>query len=367
MKLIQFTVSDGWRGHEQKIVYLYEAFRDFGYVEEQCIVCKKKSKIYEVAKSKGLNVVGLDFDSEYDLRVAFKLKKVSDKFNSDVVFIHSSKAHTISVIASLFFRMKTSLVVCRTRIKPINTNFLKKWKYNYKGIKKIICVSQPVVDILKESIKNHLKLSIVGSIVDEKKFDKIKKNGQLHKEYNIPSDYKIIGNIGALDSVKDIPTWIKAIKILVDKGIKAKYVLIGEGPLEEEIRSMIAKLELEEHIILAGFRKDVPDCLPEFDIFLFTSSNEATGGVILESYVCKVPVIAANAGGIPTVVQDGVTGLLAEAGNPDDFANKVIHLLDNSDKQVQLTKNAYQFFLETSTKEVIAKKMIQELRASYTI
>lgn len=367
MRLIQFTVSDGWRGHEQKIVYLYEAFRDFGYVEEQCIVCRKKSKIYEVAKSKGFNVVGLDFDSEFDLRVAFKLKKISDKFKSDVIFIHSSKAHTISVIASLLFRMKTSLVVCRTRIKPIDTNFLKKWKYNYRGVKKIICVSQTVVDVLKDSIDDQLKLSIVGSVVDVKKFGKIKKDGQLHKEYNIPSDYKIIGNIGALDPVKDIPTWIKAIKILVDKGVKAKYVLIGDGPSEKEIRDMVGKLGLDKHVILTGFRKDIPNCLPEFDIFLFTSSNEATGGVILESYVCKVPVVAANAGGIPTVVQDGVTGLLAEAGNPDDFAEKVINLLENSDKQVQLAKNAYQFFLETSTKEVIAEKMINELKSSLLI
>lgn len=363
---MQFTVSDSWRGHEQKIIYLYEAFRDFGYVEEQCIVCRKNSKIYDVAKSKGYNVIGLDFKSEYNLRVAFKLKKLSQEFKSDVIFVHSSKAHTVAVLASLFFRMKSSLVICQTRIKRIDTNFLKKWKYNYSGVKKIICVSQPVVDILKGSIKNHLKLSIVGSVVDVKKFTKSKKDGLLHREYNIPADYKIIGNVGALDPVKDIPTWIKTIKILVDKGVKAKYVLIGEGPLEEKIKLMISDLGLENHVILTGFRKDVPDCLPEFDLFLFTSKSEATGGVVLESYACKVPVVAANAGGIPTVLEDGVTGLLAEVGNPDDFAEKVICLLNDVSKQEELVKNAYQFLIDTSIKEVIAEKMITELKSSYS-
>lgn len=362
MRLIQFTVSEGWRGHEQKIVYLYEAFRDFGYVDDQCIVCSKESRIYEVAKSKGLNVIGLDFKSEYNLSVALKLKLISKEFNSDVIFIHSSKAHTIAVIASLIFRMKVPLAVCRTRIKKIDTNFFKKWKYNYSAVKKIICVSQPVVDILKIAINDHLKLRIVGSVVDIEKFRKTKKNGLFHKEYNIPFDYKIIGNIGAFDSVKDIPTWINTVKILVDKGLKAKYILIGEGPLETEIKKLVTDLQLENHIILTGFRSDIPDCLPEFDLFLFTSKNEATGGVVLESFACKIPVIAANAGGIPTVVNDGVTGLLAKVGDPNDFAEKVISLLNNGPLKEQIVENAYQFFLETSTKEVVAKKMIEELR-----
>lgn len=365
MRLIQFTVSEDWRGHEQKIIYLYEAFRDFGYVEEQLIVCRKKSRIYEVAKSKGLNVVGLDFESEYDLRVAFKLKKVSEKFNTDIIFIHSSKAHTIAVLTSLIFRMKIPLVICRTRIKSIDTNFFKKWKYNYSGVKKIICVSQPVVDILRDVINDRLKLSIVGSIVDIEKFSKIKKNGLLHQEFNIPSDYKIIGNIGALDPVKDIPTWLSAVKILVSKGIKAKYILIGEGKLEEDIKRLISDLGLQEHVILTGFRNDVPACLPEFDVFLFTSNNEATGGVVLECYACRIPVVAANAGGIPTVVQNGITGLLAEVGNPEDFAEKVISILNDNCNKEQMVEKAYQFFTETSTKEVVAKKMIEELEQCF--
>ncbi|RYZ35343.1 MAG: glycosyltransferase, partial [Sphingobacteriales bacterium] len=57
--------------------------------------------------------------------------------------------------------------------------------------------------------------------------------------------------------------------------------------------------------------RDIPQILPEFDLFLFTSNNEPTGGVLLEAYACRVPVVAANAGGIPEVVMDKETGLLA--------------------------------------------------------
>src|SRR5688500_12885704 len=110
MRLIQVTASKGWRGHEQKIIYLYEAFRDFGYVEDQWIVCTKDSEIHKVAKSKDMKVIGLDFKSEYDLKFAKNLKKIADENRADIVFIHNSESHTISVLASLIYGLKIPLV-----------------------------------------------------------------------------------------------------------------------------------------------------------------------------------------------------------------------------------------------------------------
>jgi glycosyltransferase involved in cell wall biosynthesis len=361
MRLIQFTAADGWRGHEQKIIYLYEAFRDYGFVEDQWIVCRNDSIIKKVALEKGMNVLSYDFKSEYDLKFAKKLSQLSKELKADIVFMHSSKAHTLGVLANLFYGMKAPLVLCRTMIERVDTNFLRKWKYNYKGIKKIICVSQPVVDILKFAVKDHSRLCIVGSVIDIDKFTKKQKTGFLHKEFNIPSDYKIIGNIAAFTPMKDIPTWIETVKILVAKGLKAKYILIGDGPHKKNIESLIDDYNLQDHIILTGFRTDIPQCLPEFDLFLFTSNNEPTGGVLLESYACNVPVVAANAGGIPTVVIDNHTGLLAQVGNPVDFADKVEMLMNDEQLKNKFTKNGYEFLLKTGTKEVIAKQMFNEL------
>ena len=361
MKLIQFTAFKGWRGHEQKIIYLYEAFRDYGYVKEQWIVCSPDSEIFRIATEKGLNVIGLDYKSEYDLKFAKKFKKLSDELGADLVFLHSSKAHTLAVFSKLLFGLKMPLVLCRTMIERVDTNFFRKWKYNYKGIKKIICVSQPVVDILKFAVKDHSRLSIVGSVTDVDKFIKTEKNGMLHREFGIPYDYKIIGNIAAFSPMKDHHTWINTVAELHKRGLKAKYILIGKGGLETEIRKMVADKGLQDEVIFAGFRTDIPQCLPEFDLLLFTSNNEPTGGVILESYACRVPVVASNAGGIPTILKDNETGFLARSGDPVDFANKVEALLYNGELREKFTKNGYDFLMKTSTKEVIAKEMYDEL------
>jgi glycosyltransferase involved in cell wall biosynthesis len=363
MRLIQVTASKVWRGHEQKIIYLYEAFKEHSYVEDQWIVCPRDSKIAEVAQQKRMKVVTLDFKSEFDLKFAKNLKRISDKNNADLIFIHNSQSHTLAVLSSIFYGLKVPLVLCRTLIKRVDTNFFRKWKYNYSGIKKIICVSYPVADVLKYAVSDHNKLCVVGSLTDVNKFNKKHKTGLLHIEFNIPSDYKIIGNIAEFTEFKDHKTWVNTVEELVKrKSLKAKYILVGKGKLEHEIRDMVKQKGLENHIIFTGFRKDIPEILPEFDLFMFTSNNEPTGGVLLESYACKVPVLAANAGGIPEVVIDKKTGLLAEAGNPNDFADKVEYLLKNKELQEELKVNGYEYLVNNFTKDVISKKMYKELK-----
>lgn len=362
MRLIQFTASNGWRGHEQKIIYLYEAFKAEGYIEDQWIVCPSGSEIERVATSKGMQVIPFDYKSEYSLSYAKTFKKLAEENRATVIFIHSSKAHTLAVLAHFIFRMKVPLVLCRTLIKRVDTNFFRKWKYNYKGIKKIICVSQPVVESLKFAIKDHSRFTVIGSVTDVNKFKKQNATGLLHEEFNIPEDYKIIGNIAEFTGFKDHYTWVDTVEILVkETKVKAKYVLVGKGSLETDIKNYVEEKGLTEHIIFTGFRRDVPEILPEFDVFLFTSNNEPTGGVLLESYACKVPIVAADAGGISEVVVNGKTGLLAEVGNAKDFADKVIVLIEDNDLQKSFTEHGYQFLLDNFTKKVISKKMYDEL------
>lgn len=362
MRLIQVTASRGWRGHEQKIIYLYEAFRDFGYVEDQWIVCVKDSEVYKVATSKGMQVFALDFKSEYDLNFAKSLKKIADETRADILFIHNSESHTLSVLSSLLYGLKIPMVLCRTLIKRVDTNFFRKWKYNYKGIKKIICVSHPVVDVLKYAVKDHSRLCVVGSVTDVNRFPKRAPEGLLHREFNIDPGTKIIGNIAAYTGFKDLHTWVSTVAELHKRGTNARYILIGDGPMEQEIKDHARNLGVYDEIIWAGFRKDIPQILPEFDLFLFTSNNEPTGGVLLEAYACHVPIVAAKAGGIPEVVVDGETGLLAKVGNPVDFADKVQLLLGDKEMQDKFRKNGFDFLLANFTKEVIAKKMFDELQ-----
>ena len=99
---------------------------------------------------------------------------------------------------------------------------------------------------------------------------------------------------------------------------------------------------------------------------MFTSNNEPTGGVLIEAYACRVPIVAANAGGIPEVIVHNETGLLAEVGNPIDFADKVEYLMAKAELQKEFTENGYQYLIDNFTKKVIAEKMYKELNSVFT-
>ncbi len=361
MRLIHFTASKVWRGHEQMIIDIFESLRDNTLVANQLIICPLDSEIYKVATQRNLQLISFDFKSEYDFKFAKKYKEIVEAYGADIIMLHNSKAHTISVLSALFYGLKVPMVLSRTLIKNIGTNFFRKYKYNYKGIKKIICISQPVVEMLKSSIKYPEKMVVIGSVVDTEKFVNHTKNGFLHKEFNIPSDFKIIGNVSAFSKVKDHYTWVDSVAELHKRGLKAKYILIGEGSLEPAIKKYVRSKGLENEIIFAGFRNDIQKCLPEFDLFLFTSKCEATGGVILESYASNVPVIAARAGGVPTVLIDNETGFLADVGCPMDFADKTERLFNDIDLQTKFIKNGFDFLMTTSTRLIIGSQIVTVL------
>ena len=361
MRIIHFTASKVWRGHEQMIIDIYESLRDNDLVNSQLIVCPLDSQIFIIATERKLAVQGFDYKSEYDLKFAKRFKQIASDFQSNVILLHNSKSHTIAVLSSMFFGLQVPLVLFRTLIKNVGTNFLRKYKYNYRGIKRIICISEPVAEILKLSVNQHSKLAIIGSVVDTENFIHKTKTGFLHKEFNIPADFKIIGNVSAFSKVKDHYTWVNTVEELFKRGLKAKYVLIGDGSLEPEIKNYVKSKGLEHEVIFAGFRKEINRCLPEFDLFLFTSNNEATGGVILESYACNVPVVASRAGGIPTVLIDNETGLLAEVGNSFDFADKIELLINDKVMQDKFIKAGSEFLLSTSTRLIIGTKIFNEL------
>lgn len=361
MRLLQITASDVWRGHEQQIVYYYDDFNS--KIEHQVLLCPSNTRLAEMATEKKYNLYTLPFKSEYDWKWMKKINQIIKEEKIDIILIHNSTSHTMCVISSLLFGWKTPMVFFRTLIKKVDTNFFRKWKYNYKGLKKIVCVSEAVRTVLLSAIKDPSRLSIVGSATDLTEFCNTQKKGLLHQELGLNLDTKLIANIAAFVPFKDHITFVDTAEILSKKIPDCKFLLIGKGELEDEIKAYVASKSLSDSVIFLGFRKDIPEIFPEFDVFLFTSKLEPTGGVLLEAYASKVPIVAARAGGIPEVVVENKTGLLCEKENPNEFANAVLKVLSDDTLRKELVENGYQHLKENFTKEVITQKMLHELEA----
>ena len=108
---------------------------------------------------------------------------------------------------------------------------------------------------------------------------------------------------------------------------------------------------------MTGFRQDIPQILPELDIFLITSKTEGLGTSILDALACNVPVVAAQAGGIPEIIIDQQTGLSAPVGDSTKLAQQVNYLLQNPVLKNQLIRNATKH-LEAFTTATMANKTL---------
>lgn len=119
----------------------------------------------------------------------------------------------------------------------------------------------------------------------------------------------------------------------------AKLLLLGDGPERASVEAFISKYALN-NVELVGERRDIVDALQSTRVFLLPSEVESFGLAALEAMSCGVPVVASNVGGIPEVVETGVTGFLHRVGDVDAMANSARQLLDDPELHARMSKAA---------------------------
>ena len=145
----------------------------------------------------------------------------------------------------------------------------------------------------------------------------------LPEEFHDP-ELVIIGTVGRMQPVKDRLTLVKGFIFLLENNEtlrdKARLVLVGDGPLLDEIAELLSKTGLQELVWLAGRKSNIADIMKCLDIFVLPSINEGISNTILEAMACGLPVVATNVGGNPELVTDGETGRLIPTRSPEALA-----------------------------------------------
>jgi len=149
---------------------------------------------------------------------------------------------------------------------------------------------------------------------------------------------------------------IEAVRIVRNRGHRVRLFLAGHGEREPFLRKVVEDLDLGKVVTFLGYREDVKDLLAFFDLFLVSSREEGLSTSIIDAFFAKCPVVATDAGGIPELVEDGVTGFLASAGDPSSLAEAIIRALKAPDFTKELAKRAFQ----KAEAHFTAKKMVEE-------
>ena len=158
-----------------------------------------------------------------------------------------------------------------------------------------------------------------------------------------------IGTVKRMSSKYGISTLLEAFS-LVKKEYKGdiELVLVGGGPEENELKTLAQRLRLYECVNFVGPvpHHMVPEYLNSFDIYVALSISESFGVAIIEASACAVPVVVSDAGGLPEVVVDGKTGYIVPRNNPEEAAERILQLVNNSLLRVTMGEAGRQFVLE---------------------
>ncbi|MDN3492429.1 glycosyltransferase [Winogradskyella bathintestinalis] len=241
-----------------------------------------------------------------------------------------------------------------------NENELKQLQSTYKilfNVSNYVTVNTPYLKTKLMTLGcNGEKLRVIRMAIDVDYF----KSDQT-KMLPTKSKLKLI-SVGRLIEFKGFAFAIKAIKLLVDKGMNIHYTIVGEGELYNQIQEQIQALNLNKHVDLVGKKSqdEIKMALQEHHIYLMSSITNAKGrcetqGVVTaEAQAMGLPVVAFNSGGIPYTIVDGETGFLVPEKNVEAYANAIVELLKDSDRYQIMSQQAREFVVKNfSNKRMI--------------
>lgn len=201
-------------------------------------------------------------------------------------------------------------------------------------------VSQQVLDTVWPRRRRHTEVLIHGIDVSAVSADSMDVRGRLRTELGIGADDILAITVANLRKLKDYPNLLQAAKQATTQEPRLRFIAVGQGPLEDEIRQLHQELGLGDRFQLLGFRRDIADLMAASDLFILGSAHEGLPVAIMEAFAAGLPVVATDVGGVPQQVRDGREGLLVAPKDPTALAGAVVRIAGDEDARARMARAA---------------------------
>ncbi len=291
-------------------------------------------------------------DYPFPLPFAGNAKKAF--FDLDLDIVHTQTPFTLGLLGARWAREKGVPFVSTNH--TLYTEYLHyvpirpKWmtrrimvdiiKWYYSGCDAVVVPSGPVKDRLRGyGVSGHIEVIKTGVVGVPPSDENVRR--QVREAYGIGSSQKFLLYVGRIAREKNLAMMLEALKIITDKEVDAKLVMMGGGPALKETQVYAKKLGIEDRVVFGGMlpRTEIAPLYGTADLFLFPSATETQGIAICEALSAGLPVVAVNAGGIPENVSHGEDGFLTE-NSAEDFSGRMMEILSDEDKRKQMAEAA---------------------------
>jgi len=246
-----------------------------------------------------------------------------------------------------FFSRKINKILTHiTDIMAVNAHSIKDYLVNIEGI-------------------NPDKVVVVRNWFDFEKFDEALRRAnvsQMRKEFGIGEGDIVVCTVARLAEQKDHATLLKAARIVLDRESRVKFLLVGDGPLREELEALRKSLHLENGVIFAGRREDIPEILAACDIVALSSIREGLPNALIEGMAAGKPIVATNIDGNVELVKDGENGFIVPPKEPQLFAEALLKLVQDEGLRGRMGQAARKFVEENFDRQKAIERLLEVYR-----
>jgi glycosyltransferase involved in cell wall biosynthesis len=312
------------------------------------VACLPTGAFIEKIKRSGVQIKSVDMRKRFNPGVILQLADLMK--NEKIVIVHSQGAR-----ADFFARMAAKLarapIVVSTVPMPVegfDVNPLRKLiymafnRFSERFVDRFMVVSDALEKMMieKHGIEPQRVVKIYNGIEKDEYCIPDKeiacRRSRFRKEFGLGDDVPVVAAIGRLVWQKGFEYFIEAMPGVLKRFKKARFLIVGEGQMEDDLKEKSRRLMLEDRIIFTGFRKDIRDVLASLDVFVMPSLLEGLPVVLLEAMAMMKPIVATKIEGIIEALENGVTGLLVSPKDPQILSEAIVDLLIHKDNARQM-------------------------------
>lgn len=354
---LHIDTARSWRGGQNQVLLTVNGLRGLGH--RAALVAHPDGELRRRAEE-GLELIPIAARGEMDLSAAWRLSRVLKRLKPDV--LHAHDPHGVAM-ASLAISIGASspppvLVASRRVDFHLKGNSFSRWKYRQVGT--FIAASEAIRRMLvADGVPGERTVTVHEGVDVEHVLAAAAVN--VHEAFKLPHGAPVVGSVAALVPHKGQRHLIEAALLVVQKVPDARFVILGEGELRDQLERQVREHHLETHVRLPGFRPDVVGCMKRFDLFVMSSVTEGLGTSLLDAMACSKAVVATKVGGIPEVVDDGRTGLLVPPRDHHAMADAILRLLTDDPLRARMAEAGFARVRERFTVE----RMLAETASVY--
>jgi L-malate glycosyltransferase len=327
-------------GAEQLLVNQARVRDRVAFITEAAYLVPWKDHLVPALEAEGVTTTCFDGARSWDLRWAWRLRKRLAGDGFDVVHNHSPLVAAVTrlMVRTLPRSRRPALVYTEHNRWPRH-NRITRWanRATFGLDDAQLAVSEDVRQTIPPRLRSRVEVLVHGIDVDAVRSMRVERSA-MRRQLDLPDDALVVGIVANFRREKAYEVWIEAAQVALRSDLPLRFVSVGQGPLESEMRALVHDLRVGNRISLLGYRDDAVRVMTAFDIFTLSSRHEGLPVALMDALALGLPVVSTAVGGIGQAVTHGTEARLVPSDDAAALAEAIVAVAGDAELRRSMSR-----------------------------